>query len=139
MYIQPDDHELEYLSELLDEFAVDHTLKPVDALRLVYDRYHVFERRFDEIASEFREEIELHGARLAEFYYPMCIAIHAYLYKAILSNAGSFRKSTDRNFGIVEFAGWRQADTGAVFEGQHPIKSKQNCGNALTCSIKMTL
>lgn len=119
MYAQPDDHELDYLRDLLCEFQADPELDAEAALKLVFDRYQVLERNFSKLGEEISVKLE-GSSRVWPFYKQLCTQIHKYLYNNILSNAGHYRSSSDKYHGIVEFGGLTSSGHRGKFRGVAP-------------------
>ena len=119
MYIQPGKQDLEYFTELLEEFAVEKNLDPIRALQLVYDRYQVLEKGFLTLAETVKDSIQTRDNK-AKFYVGLSQAIHKFLYVKILKNAGKFRSVKDKEWGTVGFGGHTASGHKSRFYGTRP-------------------
>lgn len=120
------EQEEEYLRELMAEFRVADAPPVSDALYLVQERYRMLwsrllsrtTRRFEPPYADLRNEDVQEVVAEAE---KLVTEIHRFLFVGILSNAGTYRSSSDTHAGAVWFGGhdrfYRQV---GKFQGSAP-------------------
>lgn len=134
------DHEHEYLAELIKDFPPNLKVNVDEALKEIASRYKYLESHAEtlfnqKLKSEIPEEvisrfvnkfnIEERTLTLAVIYYIFIKSIHFYLFKDILGNAGEIRKIDDPNSGFVGFGGESKTRFGKLkFQGYPPKKLK---------------
>ena len=113
----PDLSEKSYLTELIRDFGTGKAIDPEEALRQIQSTYRTMEFKTDSYTTYLFKNKE--SLRVA---FKVWIKIfHKFLFYNILNNAGEFRKSTDKNGGIVLFGrDVHRKPFGSQFKGTHP-------------------
>jgi fido (protein-threonine AMPylation protein) len=104
--------EINYLSELINNFGNQSNLQPDEAIKTLYARY-------DELEKQHLFFLR-NTSQNSDGYYQLCLRIHDFLYKGILNNAGKFRQISDFNSGNVYFGGTNCKTMKPKFTGTDP-------------------
>jgi fido (protein-threonine AMPylation protein) len=112
---RPDDgnKEIEYLDLLIADFGISPKVTGRTAMEKIYLRYLELERNRTNVLALTKYNID--------GYHELCLKVHAFLYKGILSNAGEFRQSSDPNDGNVYFGGIAHRTMKNKFVGTIPV------------------
>ncbi len=105
-----DSHERTYLAELMRDFPVQESISVDDALSLLSIRYKNLNTEL--IVNDLQQFEDM----FLQFFRRLPQQLHAYLYKDILANAGSYRQASEKNNGVVFFG------RGQKFRGSSPSK-----------------
>jgi fido (protein-threonine AMPylation protein) len=110
--------EIDYLTELINNFGNQSNLQADEAIKILYSRYDELEKK----RLFFLRKTQ----RNANEYYQLFLNIHGFLYKNILNNSGKVRNVSEPNNGNVYFGGINYKTMKDKFMGTEPklIKSE---------------
>lgn len=130
--------EISYLDELIKDFPTPNSISPQEALNQIFYKYHalfnlnelipVISQKILKVLEKEKNEQNISGfvgLNLTILYFRLIKSFHAFLYDGILSNAGKFRSTTDKNNGFVGFGGIKNRDFKFKFSGVTPDKIEE--------------
>jgi fido (protein-threonine AMPylation protein) len=116
--------EISYLNSLISSFNPQSGFRGDDAIKRVYARYSELEKKRTSVLNSTIDNVN--------GYYQLCLKVHNFLYKDILSNAGKIRQSDDPNGGNVYFGGIAQRTMKDKFVGTKPELIKTELDEAFS-------
>lgn len=125
---RPGGAEESYFEGLPRDFGTSYAPPAREALQRVFERYsNLHQEGYVEIAEgllsremlSFRSEL-----------HALPPVLHEFLYDGILTNAGQYRKTSEPNFGRVEFGGQRGQRARSRYRGTAPHKIEEELDGA---------
>lgn len=130
--MNPRSEETSYLKRLIEDFPAD--IEPDESPRaftMIAARYRIIEQSYRSFSLKNTEQ-HLSDTNYVFIFKAFISALHKFLFKGILSNAGEFRKASDPNGGTIGFGGTKRQGRQSKFKGAAPSKIEDELEKALS-------
>jgi fido (protein-threonine AMPylation protein) len=130
--LNPRNEETSYLKRLIEDFPAD--VAPNESPRafiMIAARYRIIEQSFRSFSLKDTKQ-HSSDTDYAFIFKAYVSALHKFLFKDILSNAGEFRKASDPKGGTIGFGGTKHQGRQSKFKGTAPSRIEDGLESALS-------